>query len=113
MSKDKSRKHDRKGRVDTAELRDALLACCDAAGLVGTSAVPREDSKKAARRRRRPAPSPVPTELRVLIWMAVLWAAWLALVWGLQAANARPAETGAAITADVCLAHARADGWDL
>lgn len=31
MSKDKSRKHDRKGRVDTAELRDALLACCDAA----------------------------------------------------------------------------------
>lgn len=67
----------------------------------------------AARRRRRPAPSPVPTELRVLIWMAVLWAAWLALVWGLQAANARPTETGAAITADVCLAHARADGWDL
>ncbi len=49
MSKDKSRKHDRKGRVDTAELRDALLACCDAAGLVGTSAVPREDSKKASR----------------------------------------------------------------
>ena len=38
----------------------------------------------AARRRRRPAPSPVPTELRVLIWMAVLWAAWLALVWGLS-----------------------------
>lgn len=49
MSKDKSRKHDRKGRVDTAELRDALLACCDAAGLVGTSAVPREDTKKARR----------------------------------------------------------------
>lgn len=36
MSKDKSRKHDRKGRVDTAELRDALMACCDAAGLVDT-----------------------------------------------------------------------------
>lgn len=49
MSKDKSRKHDRKGRVDTAELRDALLACCDAAGLVGTSVAPREDSKKASR----------------------------------------------------------------
>lgn len=49
MSKDKSRKHDRKGRVDTAEPRDALLACCDAAGLVGTSAAPREDSKKASR----------------------------------------------------------------
>lgn len=49
MSKDKSRKHDRKGRVDTAEPRDALLACCDAAGLVGTSVAPREDSKKASR----------------------------------------------------------------
>ncbi len=46
----KSRKHDRKGRVDTAELREALLACCDAAGSVGTIAVPREDSKKTRRR---------------------------------------------------------------
>ncbi len=46
----KNKKHDRKGRVDTAELRDALLACCDAAGSVGTIAVPREDSKKTRRR---------------------------------------------------------------
>lgn len=66
-----------------------------------------------AARRRRQAPSPVPPELKMLLWMALLWAAWMALVLGAQAANARPAETGAAITADVCLAHARADGWDL
>lgn len=47
----KTKKHDRKaaGRVDTAELREALRACSDAAGLVGTSVVPREDTKRARR----------------------------------------------------------------
>jgi len=67
----------------------------------------------AARRRRRPAPSPVPTELKMLLWMALLWATWMALVLGAQAANADPARTEAAITPEVCAAHARADGWDL
>jgi len=67
----------------------------------------------AARRRRRPAPSPVPTELKMLLWMALLWAAWMALVLGAQAANADPARTEAAITPEVCAAHARADGLDL
>lgn len=67
----------------------------------------------AARRRRLPAPSPVPPELRILLWMVAAWALWLAFVWGAQAASARPGETAAAITDEVCLEHARADGWDL
>lgn len=66
-----------------------------------------------AARRRRPAPSAVPAELRMALWMVVAWVLWLALVWGLQAANARPADTNAAVTAEVCSAHAAADGWDL
>lgn len=66
-----------------------------------------------AARRRHPAPSPVPAELRMVLWMVVAWAVWLSLVWGLQAANARPAGTSSAITAEVCAAHAAADGWDL
>lgn len=65
------------------------------------------------RRRRAPAPSPVPTELKVLLWMVALWCLWLALVWGAQAANAAPEKTAEAITPEVCLEHARADGWDL
>lgn len=66
-----------------------------------------------AARRRRQAPSTVPAELRMALWMALAWVLWLALVWGLQAANARPADTSSAITAEVCAAHAAADGWDL
>lgn len=66
-----------------------------------------------AARRRHPAPSSVPAELRMVLWMVVAWAVWLSLVWGLQAANARPADTSSAITAEVCAAHAAADGWDL
>lgn len=66
-----------------------------------------------AARRRHPAPSGMPPELKMLLWMALLWAAWMALVLGAQAANADPARTEAAITPEVCAAHARADGWDL
>lgn len=48
MSKSKSKNKARKA-ADIAELKGALLACCDAAGSVGTSAVPREDTKRARR----------------------------------------------------------------
>lgn len=49
MSKTKKQAKKAEGRVDTAELMEALRVCSAAAGLVGTSAVPREDTKKARR----------------------------------------------------------------
>lgn len=64
-------------------------------------------------RRTAPAPSAFPTDLKMLLWAAAIACAWLAFVFGMQAANADPARTEAAITPEVCAAHARADGWDL
>ncbi|MEY8437884.1 hypothetical protein AAK967_09130, partial [Atopobiaceae bacterium 24-176] len=64
-------------------------------------------------RRTAPAPSATPVELKVLLWAAAIIAAWCLLVFGAQAAGADRAAANAAITDEVCLAHARADGWDL
>lgn len=64
-------------------------------------------------RRTAPAPSPFPTELKMLLWTVALISAWCALVFGLQAMSADRAAADAAITAEVCAAHAAADGWDL
>ncbi len=64
-------------------------------------------------RRTAPAPSAFPTDLKMLLWAAAIIFAWLAFVFGLQAANADRAAVSAAITPEVCAAHARADGWDL
>ncbi len=49
----------------------------------------------------------------MLLWAAAIIFAWLAFVFGMQAANADRAAVSAAITPEVCAAHARADGWDL
>lgn len=64
-------------------------------------------------RRTAPAPSATPVELKMLLWTVAIIFAWLALVFGMQAANADRAAVSAAITPEVCAAHARADGWDL
>ena len=64
-------------------------------------------------RRTAPAPSATPVELRMLLWAAAIVAAWCLLVFSLQAASADRAAANAAITDEVCAAHARADGWDL
>lgn len=64
-------------------------------------------------RRTAPAPSPFPTELKMLLWACTIVAAWCAIVFGLQAMSADRAAADAAITAEVCAAHAAADGWDL
>ena len=63
-------------------------------------------------RRTAPAPSPVPTELKMLLWTVVLISAWCLFVFGMQAANADRA-AAASITPEVARAHAVADGWDL
>ena len=49
----------------------------------------------------------------MLLWAAAIISAWCALVFGLQAMNADRAAVSAAITPEVCAAHAVADGWDL
>lgn len=64
-------------------------------------------------RRTAPAPSATPVELKMLLWAAAIISAWCLLVFGMQAANADRAAVSAAITPEVCAAHARADGWDL
>lgn len=64
-------------------------------------------------RRRRAAPSPIPPELKMVVWVCALFGSWLLFVFAMQAANAAPARANAAITAEVCAAHAAADGWDL
>ena len=64
-------------------------------------------------RRTAPAPSPVPTELKMLLWACAIVAVWCLLVFSLQAASADRAAANAAITDEVCRAHAVADGWDL
>ncbi len=66
-----------------------------------------------SRRKRRAAPSLVPDELKMVVWVCVLFGSWLLFVFAMQAANAAPARANAAITAEVCAAHAAADGWDL
>lgn len=64
-------------------------------------------------RRTAPAPSATPVELKMLLWAVAIIAVWCLFVFGMQAANAAPARANAAITAEVCAAHAVADGWDL
>lgn len=64
-------------------------------------------------RRTAPAPSATPVELKMLLWTVAIVFAWLSFVFGMQAANADRAAVSAAITHEVCAAHARADGWDL
>lgn len=64
-------------------------------------------------RRTAPAPSPVPTELKMLLWTVALVSAWCLFVFGMQAANADRGAANAAITPEVARAHAVADGWDL
>lgn len=49
----------------------------------------------------------------MLLWAAAIVAAWCLLVFSLQAASADRAAANAAITDEVCRAHAAADGWDL
>lgn len=49
----------------------------------------------------------------MLLWAAAIACAWLSFVFAMQAANADRAAVSAAITPEVCAAHARADGWDL
>ncbi len=49
----------------------------------------------------------------MLLWAAAIVAAWCLFVFGMQAACADRAAVSAAITPEVCAAHAVADGWDL
>ena len=64
-------------------------------------------------RRTAPAPSAFPTDLKMLLWAVAIICAWLAFVFGMQAANADRAAVSATIPPEVCAAHAVADGWDL
>ena len=64
-------------------------------------------------RRTAPAPSATPVELKMLLWTVAIIAVWCLFVFGMQAANADHARANAAITDEVCRAHAVADGWDL
>ncbi len=67
-------------------------------------------------RRTAPAPSATPVELKMLLWAVAIIAVWCLFVFGMQAANADRAAVNAAnaaITDEVCRAHAVADGWDL
>lgn len=64
-------------------------------------------------RRTAPAPSATPVELKMLLWAVAIIAVWCLLVFSLQAASADRAAANAAITDEVCRAHAVADGWDL
>ena len=65
-------------------------------------------------RRTAPAPSAFPTDLKMLLWTVAIICAWCAFVFGMQAASASAhPDAAAAITPEVCLDHARADGWDL
>ena len=64
-------------------------------------------------RRTAPAPSATPVELKMLLWAVAIIAAWCLFVFGMQAACADRAAVSAAITPEVCAAHAVADGWDL
>lgn len=64
-------------------------------------------------RRTAPAPSATPVELKMLLWTTAIIAVWCLFVFGMQAASADRAAANAAITDEVCRAHAVADGWDL